>query len=94
MSIVNSQERARWPCFLLAMFGLHYIEDDRHSILIVVADEALVGICRIGSDNSISFVAALGRLMVRNNDASAWCQGQSCGLLLIFVHHAVCVDHS
>ena len=74
------------------MFGLHYIEDDRHSILIVVADEALVSICRIGSDNSISFVAALGRLMVRNDDPSARGQRQCSRLCQFFMYHMVCVN--
>ena len=79
---------------MLPVLRLDYVQDDADAVFVVVAHEALVCIGCICTNNPISLITALGRLMVRNNDASAWCQGQSCGLLLIFVHHAVCVDHS
>ena len=73
MSIVDTEEGACWPSLMLAVFWFDNVEDYGHSVFIIVPYEALVRICRIRSHNTVPLVAALGRLMIRNNDPRAGC---------------------
>lgn len=36
VTIVNTEERASWPCFVLSMFRLHNVEDYRNSVFVIV----------------------------------------------------------
>ena len=73
MPIIDAKEGAGRPRFMLPVLGLDNVENDRNAILVVVSDEALVRIGRIGSDNAIPFIAALCRLMVRDDNSRARC---------------------
>ena len=46
------------------VFGLTKVQNDGHSVLIILSDGALVGRGRIGSDGAVSIFGVLGGLEV------------------------------
>ena len=71
MAVIDSEEGALGPDFVLTVLWLHDVEDDGDSVLVVIPDETLVSIGGICPHDPISLERALSRLMVGNNDASA-----------------------
>lgn len=53
------------------MLRLHYIQDDANTVLVVISDQALVGVGSICSHDSVAFEAAFGSLMIWNHNARA-----------------------
>ncbi len=66
VTVIDPEERAGWPRFVLAVLRLDDVEDDGDSVLVVVAHQSLVRIRCVGPYNSVSLVRAFGRLVVRN----------------------------
>ena len=75
MAIVDAEERAGWPGFVLAVLGFHYIQYDRHPVFVVVPYKALISIGGVGPYDAVSLVRALGRLVVGYDDARTRRQG-------------------
>ena len=46
-------------------FWFDDVQNDAYSIFVVISDDALIGICRVGVYNSISFQAVFGRFFIR-----------------------------
>ena len=76
MAVVDSKEAALWPVLVLSVRWLGDIENDGHSVFIVIPYEALVCNCRVGSHNSISFHTALSWLLIRDNDSCPRLEGK------------------
>jgi len=91
MSIVDSKEGTLGPGLVLPMLWLDDVQNNRYSVFIVVANKALIRVCSVGTNNSISLETAFGWLVVRNDDAGAGLQGQLLALKSIFMHHRVSV---
>ena len=53
MTIEYSEESALGPVVALFGRGLHYVQYDGDSVLIVVSDDALIGVSRIAGNNAI-----------------------------------------
>ena len=72
MPIVDCEVRTRRPRLQHSVLGLDYIENDADSVLVVAADQALIGISCIGANNPTPFMTALGHFVVRDHDSHAW----------------------
>ncbi len=79
---------------MLSVFRLHYIQDYRDAVFVVIADKTLICISCIGSYNAITFVATLGWFMIWYDNSCARGECKSCRLLLIFMYHRICVNDS
>ena len=95
VTVINPEERTLGPDLVLPMLRLHYVENYTDAVLVVVSDETLIRIRRVGPNNTVAFKATFGRLMVRDDDPSARLQGQCrrCLRLIIFVYHLVSVEY-
>jgi hypothetical protein len=63
MAIENSEEAAFWPIVdVLLRWRLHDIQDNTNSILIVISDNSLIGVCRVPHDMPIFSHTAFGWL--------------------------------
>ena len=71
MAIVDTEEGAGGPRLVLPVLRLDDVEDDGDAVFVVVANEALVSVGCVRAHDAISFVAALGGLVVRDNYPSA-----------------------
>ena len=60
MAVKDGEEGALGPAIALFLRRLLHIEHDRHSVLVVVSDNALVGIGCIGLHHSVFFDRVLG----------------------------------
>lgn len=69
MPVVNTEEGAFGPLVILVVFGLgfHNIQNDSHSVLVVVSYDALIRVSTITSNEAISLVGELGILVVGQN---------------------------
>ena len=58
MTVIDSEERALWPLMSFVLFALrlHDVQNDRNSVFVVVADDALVRVCAITSHETVTFV--------------------------------------
>lgn len=75
MTIVNSEKRAFWPFFTLrSIRRFHNIKNNRHSILIVASNDALMSINSVSSYSSMSTDRAF-RCRRINNAAFEVCWG-------------------
>ena len=63
MAIVNPEKRALRPVLAVFVLRLHDIENDSHTVFVVVSDNPLVGIGRIRRDYSVPLGGALCRLV-------------------------------
>lgn len=63
MAVINPKEGAPWPVSSLFEFGLDDVQDDRDPILVVVSDDTLMGVCRVGGDHAVSLAGVFGRLV-------------------------------
>lgn len=68
VSIVDSEKRALRPIFIwiLLRLGLHYVKNDCHSVLVVVAHDTLVCVGTIRSNYAISLSAVFSGLVIRH----------------------------
>jgi len=66
MAIIDPEEGALGPAVLLHVlaFGLHYVQNDGHPILIIVPNDALVGVGSVGGDDAVPLAGVLGWLIV------------------------------
>ena len=71
MAIVDAEERASRPSFVLPVLWLHDVEDDADAVLVVVADEALIRIGCVSTHYPVALIAAFSGLVVRDYDACA-----------------------
>jgi hypothetical protein len=71
VAIINSEKRAFRPGFMLPLFWLNNVKDNRNPIFIVIPDEALVCICCISSDYAVALKAALGRFVIWNHNTGS-----------------------
>ena len=94
MTVIHAEERASRPCFVLSVLWLDDVQDDGHTVLVVVSYQALISVGSVGPDDTVPFVAALRWLVIRDDNPGAWRQWQSCCFLLLLVDHRVGVDHS
>ena len=60
MTVKNSEKRAPWPILTILIFGPHNVENNAHSIFVVVSDQTLVSICCISPDHAVAFARSLG----------------------------------
>lgn len=68
MAVKDREEGALGPAVALLLRRLLHVQDDGYSILVVVADDALVGVCGVGLHNTILLHRILGRLKVGQLD--------------------------
>ena len=67
VTIIHSEEGALGPnAFKGLLFGLHYVQDYGHTVLVVVAADALVRVGAVPSDYSVVLAAELSVLIVRH----------------------------
>ena len=66
MSVKNSKEAHLWPfnIHMLFIFRFHNIQNDTHSIFIILSDDSLVSISSICLDNSTFLVRSFGYFMI------------------------------
>jgi hypothetical protein len=92
MTIVNTKKWALWPRLTSSVIWLNYIQDDAHTVLIVVSNQPLVGVGSICSDNSVAFKTAFGSLMIWDHNTGPWLElGQLRAML--FMYHLVGVEN-
>lgn len=68
MPVKNGKKGAFWPPIAFFLRRLLHVQHYRHSVFVVVANNALVGICCVGLDNAVLFDRVLGRLEVGQLD--------------------------
>lgn len=85
MTIVDSEEGAARPVVDLLEFGFNNVQDNGHSIFIVVPNNALVSISRIATHHAILLAGKLGRVVGLN---------ESLDLLLLHLHVLLLLLHS
>lgn len=66
MPIVDPEEGAPRPVLRVLELGLDDVQDDGHAVLVVVTDDALVGVRRVGGHHSVSLACVLSRLVGLN----------------------------
>ena len=71
MTVVDAKEAAFRPLLILPVAWLGDVENNGDAIFVIIAHEALVGDGRVAADDSVPLDAALGRLLVRDNDSRA-----------------------
>ena len=66
MAIEDAEEADLWPVDVNVAFvlGLQDVEDDGNPVLVVVSDDALVGVGGVGLDDSTFLLTCFRRLMV------------------------------
>jgi len=65
MAVIYAKKWASWPrTILLIWLGLQDVQNNWHSVFIVVPDEALVGVSCVASNHSISLARCFGWLIV------------------------------
>jgi len=91
MAIIDPEERALGPLLVLAVVWLDDVEYDADAVLVVVPDEALVGVGGISAHESVALVGAARLFVVGDLDARAGLQGVLAGLVLLglLLHHLV-----
>lgn len=57
VTVVDAEEGALGPFFVFAGCGFDDVEDDADSVFVVVSDQALMGVCGVGSDDPVAFYA-------------------------------------
>jgi hypothetical protein len=65
MAIKNTEKGTLWPVVWFFIWGFHYVQNNAHSVLIVVPNYSLVSVCSIASYNSIFLYRALSWLKIR-----------------------------
>ena len=68
MTVENCKERALWPPIALLLWRLLHVEYNRHTVFIVVAHDALIGVRRVRLDHAILLDRVLGRFKVGQLD--------------------------
>lgn len=94
MAIVNAEKGAFGPFFVFPVVRLDDVEDDTHSVFVVVPDQTLVSIGCVTSHHSVPLVGASGLLVVRDLDPRARLQ-RILPRFVIFdflVHHLFCLS--
>ena len=66
VAVVDSEKRAFRPLFLRTVRWLHYIENYRHSVFVVISYNPLVRVRRVSSHNSIAAYRAFCRVIIRD----------------------------
>lgn len=77
MAIINSEETASGPHVNLLELGLNNVQDNTDAIFIIIADHALVGVRRIGYNDSVFFTGKLRWVVLRL---------EFCYLLILHLH--------
>ena len=93
--VIDTEEGALGPfcTAVLLRLGLHYVEYDGNSVLVVVSDDSLVRVRSVCGDNAVSFGTVLGGLIVRHqlldvlNSARAYLLPYT--LVKIFANHSL-----
>ena len=65
MTIENTKECTLRPVIAFLVWRLHYIQNYRYSIFIIVSDDALVSISRVPTNDAIFSYRALSLFEVR-----------------------------
>lgn len=78
MAIEDAEKRAPGPALeIFLAFRLHYVQNDRNSIFVVIADKALVRVGCVRSDHSVAFHGGFRRLVwdvLGKDDLAGWLQ--------------------
>lgn len=69
--IVHTKETALGPLLILPVSWLRDIQNDRHSVLVVVSDETLIGNCRVRPDDTVSLDGAFRGFLIRQYDSGS-----------------------
>jgi hypothetical protein len=94
MAIINGKETALGPLFdRLFVCWFSHIQNDTHSIFVVISHNTLMGISRITIDKTVSFGRKLGAFKIFE-----WIQGgdsflkirTSCGIHKLFCFRSNC----
>ena len=73
MTIVDREVTALGPAsHIFARCRLGHVQNDRHSILIVITLDSLMGVCCVRSDQTVRFRGKLGRLKVLQRVHHFW----------------------
>ena len=89
VTVIYAEEGALRPRLRLSVFRLNYIQNYANSVLVIVPNQALIGIGGIRSDDSVSLKTTFGSLMVWDYDSYPWlkCKGQL--FIRVFKNHLV-----
>ena len=63
MAVINCKERAPGPVLNLLKLWLDDIQNNGDPVFVVVPDDALVGVGRVATDNSVLFASKLCRVV-------------------------------
>lgn len=78
MAIKYTEESALGPVIALLGWRLHYVQDYGDSVLIIISDDALIGVSRIAGNDAILSHRALGLLEVGQlHSVRVWVRGIS-----------------
>lgn len=80
MPVVDAKEAAFWPGFVFPVLWFGDIEDDRHSVFVVVPDQTLVGDGGIRPHDPVPLDGAFCRFLVRYDNPGTRLQRQLLGL--------------
>ena len=64
MAIIDREKGAPWPKVDLLELRLDDIQDDRHSILVVVAHHTLVSVGCVSDHHTVLLARKLGRIVI------------------------------
>ena len=84
VAVVDPEEAALGPSFIFAVRWFGDVQNYRDTILVVVANKALIGYSRVSPNDAVALDRALGWLLVGNYNPSAGLQSQL-GLTCLFI---------
>jgi hypothetical protein len=94
MAIVDSEEGALWPLFMLSVFRFHNIQNNGNSVLIIRSHETLVSISSVRSHNPVPSQTAFGGFVIWNYNSRSRLQRQlPCVLVLISFDRGILMKH-
>ena len=76
MPVVDAKERALRPVLVGPTWRLQNVENDAHTVFVVVPHQPLVRIGGVGAHYSVSLERAFRRLMVWNYNLLSWLERQ------------------
>ena len=106
MTIINPEEGAFRPCFVLSMLWFHDVQDNGDTVLIITSNETLISVGSICSNYPVSSQTTFRGLMIRHDYPGTRLQRKFSGVILtiaaaittvtldgsVFVEHLVHVE--
>lgn len=93
MSVIDTEEGAFRPVFMLSMFWFDYVQYDGDTVFVISANKTLVGIGRVSSNYAIPAQTTLSCFMIRNHNSSAWLKGKLASVFLFTLNACILMEH-